>query len=150
MSTLFVQFFHTFVLKGDLIEYNTLVRQYGGDFFMFSKRLKYMRKLRNLSQEELGKKINSTKGTISNYENEYSTPSNEVLKDLADVLDTTTDYLLGRSDDPQLTEKQERMIDEESREILDLLNKLPKDMKRHYLELFKAHTENSERARDKD
>ena len=109
-----------------------------------------MRKLRNLSQEELGKKINSTKGTISNYENEYSTPSNEVLKDLADVLDTTTDYLLGRSDDPQLTEKQERMIDEESREILDLLNKLPKDMKRHYLELFKAHTENSERARDKD
>lgn len=117
---------------------------------MFSKRLKYMRKLRNLSQEELGKKINSTKGTISNYENEYSTPSNEVLKDLADVLDTTTDYLLGRSDDPQLTEKQERMINEESREILDLLNKLPKDMKRHYLELFKAHTENSERARDKD
>lgn len=117
---------------------------------MFSKRLKYMRKLRNLSQEELGKKINSTKGTISNYENEYSTPSNDVLKDLADVLDTTTDYLLGRSDDPQLTEKQERMIDEESREILDLLNKLPKDMKRHYLELFKAHTENSERARDKD
>lgn len=117
---------------------------------MFSKRLKYMRKLRNLSQEELGKKINSTKGTISNYENEYSTPSNDVLKDLADVLDTTTDYLLGRSDDPQLTEKQERMINEESREILDLLNKLPKDMKRHYLELFKAHTENSERARDKD
>lgn len=109
-----------------------------------------MRKLRNLSQEELGKKINSTKGTISNYENEYSTPSNDVLKDLADVLDTTTDYLLGRSDDPQLTEKQERMINEESREILDLLNKLPKDMKRHYLELFKAHTENSERARDKD
>lgn len=122
----------------------------GESYFMFSKRLKYMRKLRNLSQEELGKKINSTKGTISNYENEYSTPSNDVLKDLADVLDTTTDYLLGRSDDPQLTEKQERMINEESREILDLLNKLPKDMKRHYLELFKAHTENSERARDKD
>ena|SRR5690625_101140 len=117
---------------------------------MFSKRLKYMRKLRKLSQEELGKKINSTKGTISNYENEYSSPSNEVLKDLADVLNTTTDYLLGRSNDPDLTAKQERLIDKETEEILELLDQLPKDMKKHYLELFKAHTENSERARDKN
>ncbi|MET1032229.1 helix-turn-helix domain-containing protein, partial [Domibacillus tundrae] len=38
-----------------------------------------------------------TKGTISNYENGHSTPSNEMLKDLADILDTTTDYLLGRT-----------------------------------------------------
>lgn len=150
MSTLFVQFSHTFVLKGDLIEYNTLVRQYGGEFFMFSKRLKYMRKLRNLSQEELGKKINSTKGTISNYENEYSTPSNEVLKDLADVLDTTTDYLLGRSDDPQLTEKQERMIDKETQEILDLLNQLPEEERKEYLAKFKAYVDIATHAKDKD
>ncbi|MFD1350201.1 helix-turn-helix domain-containing protein [Oceanobacillus caeni] len=81
---------------------------------MLAKRLKYVRKLRKLSQEELGKRINSTKSTISNYENEYSSPSNEILKDLADVLDTTTDYLLGRSDDisekPSLTEKDEKDI----------------------------------------
>lgn len=66
---------------------------------MFSTRLRYIRKLRKLSQDELGKRINSTKSTISNYENEYSTPSNDVLKDLADVLNTSTDFLLGRSEE---------------------------------------------------
>lgn len=85
---------------------------------MFSKRLKYVRKLRNLSQEELGKKINATKSTISNYENEYSTPSNEVLKDLANILNTTTDYLLGRTDE----------LDEETEGEKDLIiNKISKE-----------------------
>lgn len=74
---------------------------------MFAKRLKYMRKYRNLSQEELGKKVNSTKGTISNYENEHSTPSNEMLVQLANVLETNTDYLLGRSDSMESQESDE-------------------------------------------
>ncbi|MFC4389109.1 helix-turn-helix domain-containing protein [Gracilibacillus marinus] len=65
---------------------------------MLSKRLKFARKRKKLSQEELAKIVNTTKGTISNYENEYSTPSNEMLKELATVLDVTTDFLLGRTD----------------------------------------------------
>src|SRR5699024_494854 len=68
---------------------------------MLANRLKYLRIENKLSQEELAKKINTTKGTVSNYENEYSTPSNETLKDLANILNTTTDYLLGRTHDPQ-------------------------------------------------
>lgn len=67
---------------------------------MLSNRLKYLRKLYKLSQKDLGEKINTTKGTISNYENQHSTPSNDVLKDLASALNTTTDYLLGRTDNP--------------------------------------------------
>src|SRR5690625_7745115 len=117
---------------------------------MFYEIAKYMRKLTKLCREELGKEISRTKCTISNYENEYSSPANDVLQDLADVLNTTTDYLLGRSNDPDLTARQERLIDKETEEILELLDQLPKDMKKHYLELFKAHTENSERARDKN
>lgn len=65
---------------------------------MLSSRLKFLRRQNNLSQEELAKKINTSKGTISNYENKHSTPSNEMLKELADILNTTTDYLLGRTD----------------------------------------------------
>ncbi|MFT0800331.1 helix-turn-helix transcriptional regulator [Bacillus swezeyi] len=64
---------------------------------MLSKRLKSVRKTKGLTQEELAKRVKTTKGTISNYENGHSTPSNEMLKDLADALDTTTDYLLGRT-----------------------------------------------------
>ncbi|MCY8247458.1 helix-turn-helix domain-containing protein, partial [Bacillus inaquosorum] len=63
---------------------------------MLSKRLKLIRKRRGLTQDGLANKVKTTKGTISNYENGHSTPSNEMLRDLADALDTTTDYLLGR------------------------------------------------------
>ena len=98
---------------------------------MFPSRLKFLRKKYKLSQEDLAKKINTTKGTISNYENEHSTPSNEVLKDLANVLHTTTDYLLGRTDNPnppgdlpELTEKDERDI---AKDLKDIINNLSTD-----------------------
>lgn len=61
-----------------------------------SERIKQARKNNKLTQEELAKKVNITKATISNYENGYSSPSNEMLVDLSDVLNVTTDYLLGR------------------------------------------------------
>ena|SRR5690554_343576 len=64
----------------------------------FPTRLKTIRNIRELSQDELSKKVNTTKSTISNYENGHSTPSNDMLVQLADVLETTTDYLLGRTD----------------------------------------------------
>lgn len=65
---------------------------------MLSDRLKQARKSANLTQELLAQKVSTTKGTISNYENGHSTPSNEMLVLLANALDTTTDYLLGRSE----------------------------------------------------
>lgn len=65
---------------------------------MLSKRIKSVRKDRGLTQEGLAKRLKTTKGTISNYENGHSTPSNVMLKDLADVLNTTTDFLLGRTE----------------------------------------------------
>ncbi|MUK89116.1 helix-turn-helix domain-containing protein [Ornithinibacillus sp. L9] len=103
---------------------------------MFAKRLRYIRKLRQLSQEELGKKINSTKSTISNYENEYSTPSNDVLRDLANVLDTTTDYLLGRSDAPNRSEEES---------FQEFIN--DPDLQRWYKELPKSKEEDLRRLR---
>lgn len=66
---------------------------------MLAKRLKAARTAKRWTQEELGKKVNTTKGTISNYENGHSTPSNEMLLSLAAALDTSVDYLLGRSVD---------------------------------------------------
>lgn len=49
-----------------------------------------------MSQTELADRIHVTKATISNYENKYSSPSNELLVKIADALEVTTDYLLGR------------------------------------------------------
>ncbi|WP_256217418.1 helix-turn-helix domain-containing protein [Paenibacillus sp. OV219] len=63
-------------------------------------RLKQRRKAMNYTQEQLAELVNAKKTTISNYETGYSTPNNEMLRDLADVLHTTIDYLLGRSENP--------------------------------------------------
>lgn len=68
---------------------------------MLYKRLKQARIAKKLTQEQLAKMVNTKKSTISNYENEYSTPSNEMLYDLANALEVTSDYLLGRVDSPQ-------------------------------------------------
>ncbi len=74
---------------------------------MLSQRLKSARKRLKLTQEDLASRVNTTKGTISNYENGHSTPSNEMLVLLSNCLEITTDYLLGKSDSPEKTEEEE-------------------------------------------
>lgn len=63
-----------------------------------TERIKRARKAAKLTQEELAMRVNTTKGTISNYENGHSTPSNQMLVELSEVLNVTTDYLLGKDD----------------------------------------------------
>lgn len=62
---------------------------------MFQQRLKTARKTKHFTQEQLAQRINTTKATISNYENGYSTPSNDTLVALAKTLECSVDYLLG-------------------------------------------------------
>lgn len=74
---------------------------------MFTQRLKYARKKEKLTQEELAVKVNTTKATISNYENGHSSPSNDMLILLSEKLNVSTDYLLGRSNTPNMSEQEE-------------------------------------------
>lgn len=72
------------------------------------QRLKIARKQKKLTQEELARLVNTTKGTISNYENGHSKPNDEMLVILANKLDCSTDYLLGVVDKPtSYTSKEE-------------------------------------------
>ncbi|EGA91392.1 immunity repressor protein [Planococcus donghaensis MPA1U2] len=64
---------------------------------MLSKRLKLVRQKRKMTQEELARTLGTTKGSISNYENGRSSPSVEVLVNIANILNSSTDYLLGRT-----------------------------------------------------
>lgn len=63
---------------------------------MIGKRLKELRIRKGLSQEELGSIIGVTKVSICGYENNTRFPSLDNLIKLANTLETTTDYLLGR------------------------------------------------------
>lgn len=63
---------------------------------MFSKRIKYLRQTRDLTQVQLAVKLGVAKQSISNWENDNIMPSVEMLEKIADFFSVSTDYLLGR------------------------------------------------------
>lgn len=71
---------------------------------MLGGRLKKLRNSKKITQEELGKKVNVTKVSISGYENGNRSPDTDTLQKIADFFDVSTDYLLGRSDNPELND----------------------------------------------
>ena len=60
------------------------------------KRIKELRKSKNLTQQKLADLINVTKVSICCYEKGTRTPNLETFIDLVNVHETTPDYLLGR------------------------------------------------------
>lgn len=64
---------------------------------LFSKRLKELRIRAGLKQDELAKKIGISRGAISYYENGDRVPDINVLYDIAEYFNVTSDYLIGRS-----------------------------------------------------
>lgn len=72
----------------------------------FGLRLKALRENRNWSQEYVASKLGLNKSTISGYERNVTTPSLDVLKNLALCLNVTADYLLG------ITDREEIFLDD--------------------------------------
>ncbi|MGU8337130.1 helix-turn-helix domain-containing protein [Clostridium perfringens] len=68
-------------------------------------RIKEERIKLGLNQEEFGKMINVSKQAVSGWENGYRTPDVETLEKLAELLNCSVDYLIGRTN-----EKKEEII----------------------------------------
>lgn len=101
---------------------------------IFGKRLRERREYKNLTQKELADRLFLGESTISFYEAGKRQPKYEILEKIADILDTTIDYLLGRSDDPKLKqitdpgmlkelEEARRAMDEAADRYLKILEK---------------------------
>jgi transcriptional regulator with XRE-family HTH domain len=75
------------------------------DFMTLGERLKQLRKENSLTQEQFAKKLGATRGALSNWEIDNSTPDNDMLIKIADFFDVTTDYLLGKNKDVNPLEK---------------------------------------------
>lgn len=52
------------------------------------------------TQDELAQKLGISKGSVAMWETNKRTPSTETLIRLADLFGVTTDYLLGRTENP--------------------------------------------------
>ena len=62
-------------------------------------RLKELRLERQLTQKQLAQKLGITQQTVGYYEQGINQPSHDMLIQMADFFECSTDYLLGRSDD---------------------------------------------------
>lgn len=66
-------------------------------------RLKKEREKRGWSQKYIAEKVGITNTVLSNYERDYRDPDTETLKKLADLYEVSIDYLLGRTDEKEIS-----------------------------------------------
>jgi transcriptional regulator with XRE-family HTH domain len=95
--------------------------------YLFATNLRNIRKQKRLTQTDLAVMLNTTKGTISNYETGFSSPSLDVLKELCVKLNVSSDELL---DIRLISLTNDLFLDDNIHEFISnnhsLLNKLNK------------------------
>lgn len=74
------------------------------------KRLRALRKRQKMTAEELGKYLEVSGQQVLRYETGQSDMTTETLIKIADFLDVSTDYLLGRADNPNPYEYRSRPL----------------------------------------
>lgn len=77
---------------------------------MLGERLAYLRRRENISQKELGEKLNISHYTISSYEKGRSEPNDEIKARIARHFNVTLDYLVGLIDKPYPYERDEGVL----------------------------------------
>ncbi len=104
-------------------------------------RIKELRELYKLNQEDLANKLNVSKGLISLYEQEKRKPSLEILIKLSEIFNVSIDYLLGRTNTPNIMDKPIQIaastkdnidiseLDSEDKKTIENLYKLMKNKK---------------------
>src|SRR5699024_11912434 len=103
---------------------------------ILARRLKNLRDKNGYKQSFVADKLGIRSNTLSGYENGTRSPDPEMLISLAEFYNVTTDYLLGRSNDPKLTEE----------EAFEAFKKDP-TLERWYKELPKSKEEDLQRLR---
>nr|WP_020620182.1 helix-turn-helix transcriptional regulator [Paenibacillus daejeonensis] len=92
-------------------------------------RIKDLRKAAKLTQKQIADQLGMGSSNFGHIENDRVIPSSSDLDKIAEILDTTTDYLLGRSASRKkpyyaLTEKDEKDI---AKRLEDMMNDLNSD-----------------------
>lgn len=70
----------------------------------FGDRLKFLREKENMYQSELADKLGLAPSTISMYERGDRDPDTSTLTKIAEIFNVSTDYLLGRTNIPNINE----------------------------------------------
>ena len=97
---------------------------------ILGKRMRHLRERKNLKQKEVAKILNVSDYQMSRMESGKTPPDPDLINKIAEFYEVTTDYLLGRSSDPRLTAKEDEGVNEEVRELLEIIESLPEDRRK--------------------
>ena len=108
------------------------------------QRMQRLREEDGMTQEELGEKLGVSQGTVSQWESGKRAPGGEAVKAMAELFDTTADFILGIVDEEiklvpyfrglkeeeellmqayaQLTGRQKRIVEELVSSLADMNN----------------------------
>ena len=104
---------------------------------IFKIRLKAAREeLRKWNQTELAARAGMPPSSIAHFEAGSRKPSFETLRRLANALEVTTDYLLGRADDPALAQAGDPLYRDMSK-----LNGPDREMARQFIQMLKKKSD---------
>ena len=116
------------------------------DMDLFAKRLKEVRRDRNVSAKELGEALSINKSTIHRYETgELKGIKQPVLQAIADYLNVNPDYLIGATDNKYTVKEKEDLlsnITDVQKMILEKTNTLSLEEQKRYLELLEVLLKN--------
>lgn len=109
------------------------------------QRMQRLREEDGMTQEELGEKLGVSQGTVSQWESGKRVPGGEAVKAMAELFDTTADFILGIVDEEiklvpyfrelkeeeellmqayaQLTGRQKRIVEELVSSLADMNNR---------------------------
>ena len=103
----------------------------------FAQRIAAIRKENKWTQEKLGELVNMTQRSVAAWEAGTRQPSYPVLIELAEKLDVSVDYLLGRTD--ERTKKEPAISDDELRaSTYNRIRSLPEPVLEKVLDLIDA------------
>lgn len=78
----------------------------------FGQRFQRLRKSAGLTQEDVATRLNITAQAVSKWENDVSAPDISVLTELAEMLNVSTDVLLGKQTNAVVYKPQSKDLDE--------------------------------------
>lgn len=87
-------------------------------------KIRYYRTKMNLTQDQLGEKLNTKKATISNYETGYRTPKQDDLFEIAHILNISIDDLFPKrpSKNNDITTVYNQLTPPRQKRVLDFAN----------------------------
>ena len=101
-----------------------------------AERLRKAREWKNLKQIQVKEKTGINNKTLSGYEKGVSEPDLETLKILANTYEVSIDWVSGHSDNSNTNNV---INDEEARDIIEDLYKLPEDKRQLIKEIIKSY-----------